>query len=157
MLREFGTVCLAPVVMVGYLTTFSGVHPGTMKHPTEDSGVIVQAQTCEKGFGADIKVSSIGYYGADLQYGFHWEPVEKYSVTLTPRLGISHVDHPVRELPQATQFGLGGALTLGYERARVGVEWWHLSNGKALGLNVYDGPNQNIGIDMLVLTVGWSF
>jgi len=153
MLREFGTLCLAPVVLLGYMTNFE--IRNRVSTPTSMSGTVLQVQSCERGLGVDVKVSSVGIYGADLQYGVQWVPEESYTVTLTPRLGISYVDHPVHELPQRAQFGLGGALTLGYKHARIGLEWWHASNGRALGLNVSDKPN--IGVDMVAIMGGWSF
>lgn len=155
-IREVATLCLAPVLMAGYLAS-------TDIHVTKDSkhkntigdAAIVSVQTCDKGWGINAKAATNGLYGAELQYGFKFEPMPDYSLTLTPRFGVSYVDHPVVELPQRTQFGLGGQVAFGYKDFRVGVEFWHLSNGKALGLNTADGSN--IGMNMIAIQTGWVF
>lgn len=150
MIRE---LCLAPVIMAGIIST---VELNTaVSQETSGSGQILSVQTCDRGWGLEAKATTIGLYGAGVQYGMQWEPAETFSVTLTPRFGVSYADRPMKELPQRTQFGLGAALSLGYGSARIGVELFHLSNGKAFGLNVDEG--QNIGLNTVILTTGWVF
>lgn len=155
-IREVATLCFAPVLMVGYLASTDIHVTKDSKHKnTVGDAAIVSLQTCDKGWGVNAKAATNGLYGTELQYGFKFEPVPDYSITLTPRFGVSYVDHPVVELPQRTQFGLGGQVAFGYKDFRLGVEFWHLSNGKALGLNTADGPN--IGMNMIAIQTGWVF
>jgi len=154
-IREVGTLCLAPVLMAGFMAS-TDFHFKDTKHKTSvGNAAIVSVQTCDKGWGVNAKATTNGFYGTELQYGFKYEPLPDYSVTLTPRFGVSFVDHPVIELPQRTQFGLGGQVSVGYKDFRLGVELWHMSNGKALGLNVSDGAN--IGLNMVTIQTGWVF
>lgn len=155
-IREVATLCLAPVLMVGYLASTDIHVTKDSKHKnTVGDAAMVSLQTCDKGWGINAKAATNGLYGTELQYGFKFEPMPEYSLTLTPRFGVSYVDHPVVELPQRTQFGLGGQVAFGYKDFRLGVEFWHLSNGKALGLNTADGPN--IGMNMIAIQTGWVF
>lgn len=155
-LREVGTVCVAPVLMAGYMvSTNLPLDRATKYENTVGNAAIVSIQTCDRGWGINAKATTSGLYGSEVQYAFKFEPTPAYSVTLSPRLGVSYVDHPVVQLPQRTQFGLGGQVMFGYEDFRVGVEFWHLSNGSALGLNVSDRPN--IGMNMVTIQTGWVF
>ena len=154
MVRELASLCLAPVVLVGYMTHQHVASP-MIKNSTVENAVMIEAQTCETGIGLDVKAATNGMYGAGLQYGLKFEPVEKFSVGVIPKFGMSYVDHTVRELPQRAQFGLGVQVLLGYEQFRVGLEWWHMSNGAGLGLNVSE--KQNIGADMIAIQTGWVF
>lgn len=151
MIRE---MCLTPLVLLGVLAATSlhtDVSPKTQA--TTGQGAIIEVMTCDKGWGLDAKASTNGLYAVDLQYGFKTDT--KVSVGFIPKLGISYVDHPVKELPQRTQFSLGAQFLVGYESYRVGIEYWHLSNGSALGLNV--APEPNIGMDMISVQVGKTF
>lgn len=154
MVREVASLCLAPVVLVGYLMHQQVASP-VIKNSTIENATMIEVQTCEKGFGVDAKAATNGLYGAGIQYGFKFEPVDKFSVIFIPKFGMSYVDHPVRELPQRTQFGLGAQVLFGYEQFRVGLELWHISNGAGLGLNVSE--KQNIGADMIAIQTGWVF
>jgi hypothetical protein len=158
-MRELGSLCLAPVVLMGYLTIGKlGPSATSDTKASTGSGEMIEVQTCEKGWGLDAKASTNGLYGMDLQYGFQYKPND-FSVTFSPKLGVSYVDHPVMELPQRTQFGLGGQLLFGYKDLRVGVELWHLSNGKSLGLEMSSEARaqSNIGLNMLAIQAGWAF
>jgi hypothetical protein len=159
MIRELGTLCLAPVVLMGYMATsgvIAKVDPNTQT--TTGSGTMLEVMTCEKGWGLDAKASTNGLYGVDLQYGFQYKPND-FSVTFLPKLGLSYVDHPVSELPQRTQFGLGGHVLFGYKDFRVGLELWHLSNGKAMGLAISEDARSqsNVGLNLLSVQMGWVF
>lgn len=155
MLREFGSLCLAPVVLAGYMVA-TDFHFKESKHKTSvDNAQVFSAQTCEKGWGLEAKATTNGLYGGGLQYGFKFEPAQDFSLTLTPKFGVSYADRPVVELPQRTQFGLGGAIMGGYKDMRLSVELWHLSNGSALGLNTDNGSN--IGMNLVLIQAGWAF
>lgn len=137
-------VCWAPLLLMGAaLTVQTPWHQTTQM----DAG-IVEVQTCEKGWGLDAKASTQGVYGADVQYGFVYHTGE-WMLGLLPKGGVSYVDHPVYELPSRTQFGVGAQALLGYGRARLGVEYWHLSNAFT--------RDPNIGMDLLLIQTGWRF
>ena len=155
MLRELGTLCLAPVVMIGYMLSTDLHISKQSQNKTEvsDAGII-EVMSCETGLGGGVKASSNGFYGVDIQYGFTYTK-GGYSASFIPKLGLSAVDHTVKELPQGTQFGLGAQILLGYDRYRVGLELWHLSNGSALGLALTDKPN--IGLNLPIVQVGMTF
>ena len=137
--------CLAPLVLIGYLFTLQ-------VHATQTSNMnapVLDLQSCETGWGVHAKASTSGLYAVGGQYGWTWQPVASWSVTLQPRAGVSYVDHPVEALPLRTQFELGTQLLLGYDRWRVGVEYWHLSNA---GLR-----QPNTGLDLLEVLTGIVF
>lgn len=139
-------LCLAPVLLMGYAMTFQ---PADRRHPSNVDGVVIEAMTCEKRLGFDVKASTAGLFGFGLQYGL---PIfEETPVTLTflPKAGLSYTTAQRRELPQTAQFEVGGQLLLGYGSYRVGLEYWHLSNA---------GMTQpNLGLDMIVVQTGFAF
>ena len=136
--------CFAPVVLMGYLMTLQT----TWHHTATFDAPMLEVQTCERGIGADVKVSASGLSAIDLQYGWQWRN-EAWSLTIQPKAGLSHAMQPVYELPSQTQFSLGASLLMGYQQWRVAMEYWHLSNA---GL-----AEPNIGLDLLVLSRGWAF
>ena len=149
-LNELGTLCLAPLVLAGFMSTIT---TSWHKSPTEN-GAIVEVQTCERGLGAHVRAASSGYYGAGIQYGMGTE-VGAVSLTIQPRVGFSYVDHPVpMNLPQRSQFELGLQGLVGYDRYRVAVDYWHMSNGAQLGLS---NRRPNNGMDMMSVMVGVTF
>lgn len=158
-LRDMGALCLAPVVLMGYVAA-TDLHLIQSKHKTTvDNAAILEVQSCEKGLGIDVKAATNGLYGVNVQYGVQYRPTEQTSITFQPKFGMSYVDHPVVELPQRMQFGLGAALMFGYRDVRMSAELWHLSNGKALGLEVTDKAHTspNIGVNMIAVMTGWVF
>ncbi len=137
--------CFVPVVLVGYMWTIqtSWHHTTTMDAP------MIEVQSCEVGLGMDIKAATSGLFGVGFQYGWKWEWAEHWSATFLPKAGLSHTLHQVYELPSQTQFEVGAQLLFGYDKLRLGVEYWHLSNAG------FQQPN--IGLDMIVLQTGWAF
>lgn len=137
-------MCWAPLVLIGYLFTMQ-----TAWHRTpSENGTLLEVQSCERGIGVDAKASSSGLYGLGLQYGLGSQRGD-WSVTLLPKAGLSYIDHPNPALPLRTQFEVGAQLLVGYQRFRIGVEYWHLSNA---GLRA-----PNIGLDLLAIQTGWIF
>lgn len=137
-------MCLAPIILLGYLVTIQ-----TAWHQTTTMDApMLAVQTCETGPGAAVNVSASGLAGLVGQYGWQWRRGD-WSVTLQPKAGVSHAMQPVYELPSQTQFQLGLGLLVGYQSWRVGIEYQHLSNA---GL-----AQPNIGIDLIALQTGWSF
>lgn len=138
-------LCLAPLLLTGYLFTVE-----TSWHHTQNvNAPYVEVQTCDKGLGAHVKASAAGLYAGGLHYGFRLIDGENFSLTFQPKAGISYADHPMYELPMRTQFEVGAGLLAGYKDYRLGLEYWHLSDA---GLR-----SPNIGMDMIGLTVGYSF
>lgn len=137
-------MCIAPVVLLGYLLTIQT----PWHHTTSFDAPMIEVQTCETGFGMDVKASTSGLYGLGLQYGFTWRDTHR-SLTLQPKAGFSYVDHPEPALPLRTQFEVGAQLLFGYDRVRLGLEYWHLSNA---GLK-----EPNTGLDLIVIQTGWVF
>jgi hypothetical protein len=137
-------MCLAPVILLGYLFTVQ-----TAWHKTETfDAPTMEVQTCETGLGAAANVSTSGLFGFVAQYGFQWRESD-WSLTLQPKAGMSHAMQPVYELPAQTQFQLGLGLLAGYKSFRVGVEYQHLSNA---GM-----ASPNIGLDLIAVQSGWAF
>jgi hypothetical protein len=119
-------LCWAPVLLAGYLMS-TDFHFNASKHKsTVEDASVVSMQTCDRGWGLEAKAATNGLYGASLQYGTKFDFGSHYSVTVIPKFGVSYADHPVLELPQRTQFGLGSQVLFGYQQYRVGVELWHL-------------------------------
>jgi hypothetical protein len=139
-------MCLAPLVLMGHMLTVE-----TPWHQVKEKqdGQIIEMQTCETGLGMHAKASANGFYGLGAQYGFTVFETGKWKGIFQPKAGFSYVDHNVYELPQRAQFEVGAQFNLGYDKFRVGVEYWHLSNA---GMT-----KPNIGMDFLVLQTGWVF
>lgn len=137
-------LCLAPLVLVGYLFTLQT----SSHHSTMMNGAQIDVQTCESGLGLHAKATTSGLYSTGLHYGLTGE-WGNYSVTLQPRVGFSVADRPVYELPSQVQFELGQQLILGYGDFRLAVEYWHLSNAYTKA--------PNIGMDFIILSSGWRF
>ena len=137
-------MCLAPVILLGYLLTIQT----SWHHTANFDAPMLEVQTCETGLGAAVNLSASGLGGVVAQYGWQWKTGE-WSSTLQPKVGLSHAMQPVYELPAQTQFQLGMGLLVGYQSWRLGVEYQHLSNA---GL-----AQPNIGLDLLVVETGWAF
>ena len=134
-------MCLAPVILLGYLLT---VQTSWHQTTTMDAPML-EVQTCETGLGAAANVSASGLAGLVGQYGWQWR-VGDWSTTIQPKAGLSHAMQPVYELPAQTQFQLGLGLLVGYQSWRIGIEYFHLSNAGLV--------QPNIGLDLLALSVG---
>jgi hypothetical protein len=142
-------LCLAPVVLVGYLmSTDFHFRPATERQTGVNSAAMVEVQTCERGLGAEVKAATNGLYGAGLQYGFQYT-TGPYVVSVIPKAGLSYTDRTVYELPQTVQFGIGLQMLFGYRDFRVGAEFWHLSNA---GMTA-----PNIGLNLPIVQIGWVF
>ncbi len=151
-------LCLTPVILAGLLSTVE-IHSQVSKHTqqTTGQGVILEALTCETGLGAGIKTSTNGLHAIEAIYGIQGN-VGPLTMGLIPKLGMSYASHTVKELPQGTQFSLGLQFLLGYDSLRLGVEYWHMSNGSALGLNTTDNSKHpNIGLDLVSIQTGFAF
>lgn len=138
-------MCLAPLILAGALIM---THFGAHHHPTDFSGGALIMQTCETGLALDVKASTSGLYGLGLAYGVTL-PLGPLSLTLTPKAGLAYIDRPTWELAHPGNFEVGGSALLGYGRARVGLEYWHMSNAHT--------ARPNSGLDLFVLETGWTF
>lgn len=144
-------LCLVPVLLAGAVSTMQ-----LQTNVQKDSvGGYVQALSCETGPGVGVKASTLGLYAIEGHYGFTYKP-GMFTFSVLPKLGLSYGTSAYRhELPQTVQFSLGALALVGYEQYRVGLEYWHMSNGDALGLSLTN--KQNIGLDTVAFTVGFSF
>ena len=137
-------LCLAPLLLAGYAMTMNS----SWHHGPNENGAIVEIQSCERGPAVHARMTTSGLYAAGLHYGLGTE-VGPLTLTFQPRAGFSYVDHTNVNLPMGTQFELGLQGLVGYDRYRLGVDYWHMSNA---GLK-----KPNIGMDMLSLMVGVTF
>ena len=140
-------MCLAPVILLGYLLT---LHPSwTTGHVTSLDGPLLEAQTCEVGIGAFAKASPSGIGAVGAQYGWQARPAQDWTLTLTPQFGVGLLEHHVPEVSSQVNVSLGLNAMVGYQRSRLAVEYWHQSNA---GLGA-----ANVGLDLLALMGGWAF
>jgi hypothetical protein len=148
-------LCLAPVLLIGTLTVVE-LHTNVSKQTqhTAGNGYMVTALTCETDLGLGLKASTNGLHAVEATYGLQGK-LGPFSGGIIPKLGVSYTSQPVKELPQGAQFSLGLQFLVGYEKIRVSLEYWHMSNGSALGLNISDKPN--IGLDTISLQTGFAF
>ena len=136
--------CLEPLIMAGYLF---------MANPHRENGAnlnapLMEMQTCEEGIGVGMKAAQSGVYALEAQYGLkgHLGPL---SVGLIPKFGVGYQDVLTLEQQSKTNFSLGAQFLMGYEKARVGLEWWHMSNAGS--------GERNAGLDLIMVTAGWAF
>lgn len=149
MIRELGTIVIAPVALVGYMmATDFHFRPSADSKTEVDNAAVLQLMSSQTGWGAGVKASSNGLYGLDLQYGLTWKG-EQWSLSFIPKLGLSATSTTVRELPQDVQFGLGAQMLFGYGHYRAGIELWHLSNAGVTA--------PNIGLNLPIVQVGYAF
>lgn len=140
-------LCLAPVLFVGYGATIE-----KSSRSTDLSSMAIEVRSCEGGLGAYGRFQESGLYAGGITYGLRYEG-QRWSLGVAPHVGISYVDHPVRELPMRTQFDVGGAVSVGYDDWRVQLEYSHQSNA---GLR--DTPRQpNVGHDGWYIMFGRAF
>lgn len=137
-------LCFAPVVLLGSLLT---IHPNSF-HTSSFDGGVVEVQSCEEGLGVNLKAANSGIYSGTVQYGmFH--RAGDWSLGLTPNLGVGVIEHHVPELSTRVNFSLGLQASVGYQRGRVAVEYWHQSNAHT--------GTHNAGLDLLAIMGGWVF
>lgn len=141
-------MCLAPLILAGMLLTqdFNTTH--NVRPKTDFNGAMIEAQTCERGAGLDLKASASGLYGLALQYGAGLD-VHGWSITLTPKAGLAYVNRHTWEEAHPFNFEVGAQLLIGRDRWRVGVEYWHISNAYT--------SRPNHGIDTIAIQTGWTF
>jgi hypothetical protein len=145
---------MCPVtVLLGY-AMFVGLGRHEAGHV---SAPMVEAQVCQDGIGAYANATTNGLYAGGVQYGFTTDqgPV---AFRLTPRLGVSHADHPVHALPSHTQFDLELVASVQYGRYLSQIGYSHWSRGCALSLPCNDYEYQhNHGLDRIALMAGIVF
>lgn len=138
-------MCFAPLILAGVLLTQN--YSGSVPKTNLDGGMI-EAQTCERGAGLDVKASTSGLYGLALQYGYSLD-FNGWTVTATPKAGLAYVDHQVKEQKHPGNFEVGGQVLFGRDRWRIGLEYWHISNAYT--------AHPNSGLDLLMIQTGWTF
>lgn len=103
------------------------------------------------GLGANLSLARLG--SMDLHYTVSIER-GPWATSLSPFFGLSYADK-IPELPQTVQFSMGIQGLVSYRSAIMSVQYWHMSNGSALGLALTE--KQNIGLDLFILQAGWTF
>lgn len=82
-----------------------------------------------------------------IHYGLTIPLTDRTTLTVQPRLGVSHTTRQdIPELPLQTQFWAGAALFLSHEGLHMGAMWGHASNA---GLH-----ERNAGLDVVGGFVG---
>jgi len=106
-----------------------------------------------RGLGMGINAAAAGLASVDAHYSVSHE-TGPYVYTLSPFFGLSGA-YQFHELPQGIQFSMGLQGLVSYRAMTLGVQYWHMSNGSALGLALTDV--QNIGLDLLSVQLGYSY
>lgn len=140
-------LCLAPLVMVGYLQTIQ-----TEWHTSYDiSGPMAEIQTCQRGLGGRLAFSG-DMVQVGPQYGYTWPISQDWSITgqFHGGMGYSNTIHPDTHIRQITKFNGGVSFLIHYQSYTLKVGYDHMSNGKGL-------DPTNAGQDMMSYMVGYSF
>ncbi len=137
-------MCFAPILLLGYLFT---LHPNAA-HVTDFETPYVQAMTCDRGPGLDLKASpNIGTLQA--QYGIPVYDEGPWSLSLIPKAGGAMLAEHVPESQSRMNFALSLHVLARYEAVHLGLEYLHESNAH-LG-------DRNAGMDFVGTAVGFSF
>jgi hypothetical protein len=146
-------LCLAPIILVGAMLPIST----EWHHSTLDHSPVVEVHTCNTGLGAHARAARNGLYTAGIDYGFT-KAYKGFEFSAIPQIGLSYIDHDVRNLPARTQYELGAQAMVCYSHYCSALGWIHLSNGNALGM-CWSGDRckPNYGEDVVTLTTGLKF
>jgi hypothetical protein len=149
MIRELSSIALLLGAMVASEARTS-VAPATEARLTQP---LLTVLTLSPGWGVGLKGSPVGLGALEGHYSL--DSVQgDWAYRLVPKFGMSYADG-MKELPQQVQFSMSLQGLVSYSHYVAGVEYWHMSNGSALGLNWSEG--QNIGLDLFVLQGGYQF
>lgn len=114
---------------------------------------VVTVLSSREGFGVGVKVSPARLGAIEGHYALTYQHND-WAYSLLPKFGVSYADN-VKELPQTVQFSMGMQGLVSYRSVVAGVEYWHMSNGDSL--HMAWSSKQNIGLDLIVLQVGYQF
>lgn len=114
---------------------------------------VVTLLSSRDGWGVGVKVSPARLGAVEAHYAMTGRGGD-WAFSMLPKFGLSVADG-VKELPQGVQFSMGLQGLISYRTMTIGVEYWHMSAGSAIGLAVTD--KQNIGLDIIALQTGWTF
>lgn len=143
--------CLAPILLIGAM---SGIETSWHHLQHVPKGELIEFQTCLTGPGlVGTLAPSSGLYGIGAQWGFSKEINQSVRIGFTPQIGISSATTRYKELPMGTQFEVGGALWVNYDKFVINVKYWHLSNA---GMHNTD-RQPNKGLDMVGIMGGYIF
>lgn len=137
-------MCFAPILLLGYLFTS---HPNPA-HVTSLNNPYVQAMTCDRGPGLDLKASP-DISTLQAQWGFVAHDEGPWTVSILPKAGGAMLSKHIPESQSQMNFALSIQLLIGYERVHFSFEQLHESSA---GLG-----DRNIGKDMTFVGAGWSF
>lgn len=139
--------CLSPVILAG-LVSVTQMPWHTVTNASHFQAGELQVQTCEKGVGGKLTATTNGIVSTALQYGATLKH-GPWSLSLAPFAGGAYSADDRTENATRLNFSLGAQLMGGYDRYRLAVEFWHLSNA---GL-----AQPNYGLDMLSILTGVAF
>jgi hypothetical protein len=140
-------MCLAPLVLVGFLQTIQ-----TSWHSSKDiSGGMAEVQTCKDGLGVRLAFSD-QMVQIGPQYGYSWALTGKWSIIAKANggWGYSNTIHPTTGVRQVTKFNGGLSLSVMYAPYVVQVSYQHMSNGRGI-------DPTNHGVDLITTGVGYAF
>ena len=140
-------MCLAPLIMVGFLQTIQ-----TSWHSSKDiSGPMAEVQTCKEGLGARIAFSpEMVQIGPS--WGISWPLGQMWTFTgsFHGGLGYSNTIHPDTGVRQVTKWNGGVSFLIQYDKYVGKVGYDHMSNGRGL-------DPTNHGVDMMSYMMGYVF
>lgn len=145
---------LAPLILIGYASMF-----GTSidRYPFESNTPQLELRTGYVSIGGYINATPTGLYAGGIHYGFSHTMSDNWSVSVIPHFGVSHTDHMIAALPSYTQFDVGTGVYAIYEHLVMGINASHWSNGNAVFNWSDSAGRQNVGINMVVVQIGYIF
>lgn len=141
------TLCLAPLVLLGYSHTIQ-----TSWHSSASiSGPYAEIQTCKEGIGGRLAVGT-EWVQIGPQYGISWPINKMWTITgqVHGGLGYSNTIHPDSGVRQVTKFNGGISFLIHYDRYSIKVGFDHMSNGRGI-------DPTNHGVDMVSMGIGYHF
>lgn len=140
-------LCLAPLVLVGYLQTIQ-----TSWHQSYDiSGPMAEVQSCKEGLGARIAFSQ-DMVQIGPQFGLSWPLGQNWRITgsFHGGLGYSNTFHPETGVRQVTKWNGGVKILISNDPYVFAIGYDHMSNGRGV-------DPTNAGQDMMSYMVGYIF
>lgn len=143
----------AVILMAGYVM-FADIGRHEAGHV---SAPMVEAQVCTEGVGGYANATANGLYAGGIKYDLT-HAQGPFTFAVSPRIGVSHADHPVHALPSHTQFDLGIGFSVRYDQFISQIGYSHWSRGCALSIPCSDNEYQhNHGLNRIELKTGIVF
>lgn len=144
-------------MLLGYALFVQALANNDGKGVTHPSAPMAEIQLCNEGLGGYANATTNGLYAGGMKYDVTYQQ-GPYRFAVTPHLGVSYTDHAVHALPAQTQFDLGLAVSVRYDRYMSQLGWSHWSRGCAMAIPCGDyEARHNHGLDRLELKAGIVF